>query len=527
MSIERLSAIVRADFLIRFRRLSTAVVFLLLSFSVYLWIPDPSTGRALIVIDGKRAIYNSGAIGMGTASLGAMFIGLIGFYVISNALQRDVRNRCGFVIASTPASNLEYLLGKYLGNVVFLSTFMAGYMIASMAMLLIRAEAPLEPLVFMKQYLYLTPGAITMVSMIAVVFECVPFLRSRFGDFAYFFLWMMGMSIVAISIEGGGPPAILRFFDFSGLGFMVDQMSVQLNTTSVSIGASGFGNMNETILFRGLELSPVWILPKVLGVFLPLALLPIGVFFFHRFDPAKVKRSHLKKKTGWLSNLHLLLKPVTRLLAILAGRASDGKTSLFNAARQDAVITLSLLPVAVIALVVFAFLSIVSPVEALRTGALPILFALLSILIADISTREQSSGVTGIVFAAPHIKERFVAWKLLTTMIVAALFTGIAFVRLVMTDPFTGLAFLGGTFFVCAAATGLGITSNNPKTFIVLFLMFWYIVVNDAGNSPVLDFAGLYGTITPGISLTYIGMGIAFLALGSVVNRARLRQQGF
>ena len=81
-SLGRIVAIVRADFLLRFRRVSTVVLFLLLSAFAYVWVPAPSSGRTLIQINGHRAIYNSGAIGMGTASLAMIFIGLFGYYVI-------------------------------------------------------------------------------------------------------------------------------------------------------------------------------------------------------------------------------------------------------------------------------------------------------------------------------------------------------------------------------------------------------------------------------------------------------------
>ena len=62
----RIAAIVGADFRIRFRRVSTLVIFLLVSFSAYLWVPDPATGRALLQVGGRRAVYNSAAIGMAT-----------------------------------------------------------------------------------------------------------------------------------------------------------------------------------------------------------------------------------------------------------------------------------------------------------------------------------------------------------------------------------------------------------------------------------------------------------------------------
>ena len=81
----RVAAVVRADLLIRFRRMSTLVVFLLLTAFAWMWVPDPATGRTLLQLNGRRAIYNSAAVGMATATLAAIFVGLFGFYVISNA----------------------------------------------------------------------------------------------------------------------------------------------------------------------------------------------------------------------------------------------------------------------------------------------------------------------------------------------------------------------------------------------------------------------------------------------------------
>ena len=195
-SLARIAAIVRADFLVRFRRVSTVVVFLLLSAFAYIWIPDPSTGRTLIQINGQRAIYNSGAIGLGTASLGMIFVGLFGFYVISNAIRRDIVSRCGLVVASTPMRSGEYLLGKFLGNVVFLTVFIAGFMLSSMAMLLVRGEARIEPGVFLEQYFLLTPAAIVFVSAVAVLFESIPGLSGTLGDGGYFFFVMAAIGLV-------------------------------------------------------------------------------------------------------------------------------------------------------------------------------------------------------------------------------------------------------------------------------------------------------------------------------------------
>jgi len=77
---------------------------------------------------------------------------------------------------------LHDIFGKFLGNVVFLSSFVGGYMVVSMVMQLVRGEAPLEPLIFLKQYAIMTPATIVFVSVTAIVFESIPFLSGRFGD---------------------------------------------------------------------------------------------------------------------------------------------------------------------------------------------------------------------------------------------------------------------------------------------------------------------------------------------------------
>src|SRR3954447_2445917 len=245
-SLSRIGAIVGADFRIRFRRVSTVVVFLFLSAFAYLWIPAPSTGRTLIQINGQRAIYNSGAIGMGTASLGMIFVGLFGFYVISNAIRRDLVTRCGVIAASTPMRSGEYLVGKFLGNLTFLATFVIGFMLSSMAMLVVRGEARIEPFVFIQQYLLLTPPAIVFVSAVAVLFESIRWLSGKLGDVLYFFLWCGVIGIVVANEETKGAINWSRCFDFTGFGFMIDQMQRTLHTHSVSIGASNFDPTKPT-----------------------------------------------------------------------------------------------------------------------------------------------------------------------------------------------------------------------------------------------------------------------------------------
>jgi hypothetical protein len=495
--IERVAAIVRADFLIRFRRLSTVIVFLLLSGFAYVWVPAASTGRTLMQINGARVLYNSAAIGMGTSILASMFIGLFGFYVVSNAVRRDVNSRCGYVIASTTMRTGEYITGKFLGNVVFLTTFIGGYMAASMAMLLVRGEAPLEPLIFMKQYAIVTPSTIVFISAAAIVFESIPWLSGRFGDVLYFVVYAASLGIVASSMEQGGG-GVLRFFDFSGFGYLMEQTRVLFHTTSMSIGASTFDAAKAPITISGLNLAGDAWATRLVSTITPIPLLLLARVFFHRFDPARIRAAGAKGRRGWMRSVNALAKPFARPIAMIPVR---------GAAMNDAMMTFAMTPFAGVALVGITIATLATP------KSLPITFALAAILISDIASRDRRAGTAALLSASPRVRENYVLWKFASSSIVAAILLLAPIVR----NPIIVI----GIVVIAAAGTSLGIISGNPKTFVVLFLTFWYVVINDAGKTKALDFAGFYGTPAIGVIAMYGVIAIVFVTTAAIVHRAR------
>jgi hypothetical protein len=524
--MHRLIAVIRADFLIRLRRPSTAVVFVLLASLPYLWIPDPATGRALIQIDGSRALYNSAAIGLATAVLGTIFIGLAGFYVVSNALRRDVLSRCGFVIASTTMRGSEYIIGKFAGNVVFLSVFTLGYMATAMAMVLVRGEAPLEPLVFALQYALLLPPAIVFVSATAILFECTPLLRTKFGDVLYFFLWLGLVGTVASLMGKGGGSRWPLYFDISGLGFVMGQMQAAFGTDSLSIGATSFDAGKPPLVFAGLRLTGEWILPRLGSTLWPLSLLAIARLFFHRFDPARVRSTGERARTSWIGGLNTISKPVARIF-VRMGEVTlslvPGGASIFRSAATDALATLAASPLAVLVMAGFAIAALAVDTTSLLTGVLPFASGTCAIFLAGVSCREKREGTLGLVFAAPALRSRFVWWKFLSALMVTTVLLGVPVARAIMLRPDLWLALLVGVLFVVAAATALGIVSSNPKAFIVLFLMFWYVAISDKGASPQLDFAGWFGTATPSVTAAYAAIAAVLLILAQLFHARELR----
>jgi hypothetical protein len=502
-------AIVRADFLIRFRRASTVVIFLLLSALAYVWVPDPSSGKALIQVNGHRALYNSAAIGMATAMLATIFIGLVAFYVTSNAVSRDLVSRCGFVLASTGMKTRDYLLGKFLGNVVFLTVFVAGFMLVSMAMVLVRGEAPLEPLVFIRQYLILVPSTITFVAALAITFESIPWLAGRLGDVLYFFVWAASLGYVGSRMERGNG-SVARWFDFSGFGYMFEETRRQFATTSMAIGHSPFDRTKSLIVMRELQLHGDALATRIVATILPLALLAVAYLFFHRFDPARVKVSAVRGGK-WRQRVNAIAKPLTWPLTMLTSRG--------GAVAADARVAIAAMPLTAIAFFAVSIATVFA-----GSAALQVAIAAAGVFIAGIACRESLAGTTALVYAAPRLRERFVLWKLASTFTVALLVLAIPVLHTALTKPASLAAMLVGMAFVAASATALGIISSNAKTFIVVFLSFWYVVVNDKGATAWFDFMAFFGTPRPAVTAMYAGIAIVLLAAAEVTHRFRLRE---
>jgi hypothetical protein len=454
---------------------------------------------------------------MGTASLGMFFVGLFGYYVISNAIRRDVITRCGVIAASTPMRSGEYLLGKFLGNLVFLFTFLCGFMLSSMAMLAVRGEAHLEPLVFLEQYLLLTPAAIIFVSAVAVLFESIPWLAGKLGDVLYFFLYMAVMGLVIANETTHGAINWARCFDFTGFGFMIDQMQRTLHTESVSIGASSFDPTKPPILFPGLSLTREWVLPRLISMLAPLAMLPLAALFFHRFDPVRTRSVSGKGHRNWIGKIQTLFKPLSRravLLLTLPGRSG----SFVGAIWTDAALTLTLFPFVFVAFVGLTIASSIAPLA----GILPIALAVIALIVSDVATRDARAGTLASVRSISRLRENYVWWKLGSTCLLSVLLCAVPLIRTIAHGPLALAALIGGIIFVAATATALGVTTANPKTFIVGFLTFWYVVVNDKGANPMLDFAGFYGRFSVASIALYGIVSVAAIAIAQLLYRTRL-----
>jgi len=523
-SIGQIGAIVRTDILFRFRRTAAVVTLLAVAAGVYLIVPDPGTGRTLMQIQGHRVLYNSAAVAVGTGMFCALVLILVGYYLVANSFRRDLVSRTGFIIAATQVTDLRYILGKFLGNVLYLTAVMLACMVSAMVMFLIRGEAALQPFVFISTYAWLIIPVIAFCSAAALAFESLPALSGRFGDLLYFFFWafLTGFPVALFVNQTGGKWT--NSLDITGTVSIIEQLQDQFHTTSMSIGSSTFDTSRAPILYPGLRWGWEMIAQRISTLVLPVALIGLAHMWFHRFNPARIKPAtrHSRKKV--IGRINVLLKPMTRFIETLASRRWTGRetSSFLNAVRADVLTTLLLSPLTTVAIVVFGILSLCLDLSSLQDGLLPAVFVALVLALADITPRDGDSGMMNLLFTAPKLKTYYVHWKFASALAITLCFTLIPAVRLFSSNPSAAVSLSIGSCFVAGGAVGLGVLAGSQKPFIAFFLMLLYVALN-APDAPVFDFAGFSARATPGVQTGYALLTALVVLAGYVRHRVSLK----
>ena len=216
MSARVLYQIMRADFLERVRGYKFLVILGLMVAVAYGFVPEAGAGYVTIDLDGYRGVYDSAWIGASVALLVAGYLGLVSFYVIKGAVNRDRETGVGQIIAATPVGKSAYLLGKWLSNMAVLTAMTAVIVVAAAGLQLIRDEdrgIDVWPLV--APFLIIVLPTMALVAALALLFEAIRPLRGGLGNVVFFFLWIvvgfplaLGGSFVLQNMEDGVQAAV-------------------------------------------------------------------------------------------------------------------------------------------------------------------------------------------------------------------------------------------------------------------------------------------------------------------------------
>jgi hypothetical protein len=495
----QLVGIALTDLRLRLRRPATLWLILILSGLAYMLIPDPVTGRALMVVDGARALYTSQVVALATAGLASLFLTFAGFYLSSNAIRRDLIARTGGIIAATPVSSGAYIVGKFLGGAAFLGLITVVYVLNVMAMHLLRGEGPLEPFTYFLTYALALGPAIIVVAALALMFECVPLLSGRLGDVLYFFIWMVLLALGAMS-EGGG---VGRYLDVMGLGFIMRQVHAVSNSTQLAIGMTPFRTDVAPWVLPPIPLTFAVLFPRLLVASLAVPLLIVARVFFHRFDPARVRSGRQGSGDGLIRRLSVLVKPITRVVSAVGARIVPAAPGVLRPVLAETIMTLCQSPLVLLAWFGVVGATILSPGEKVL-HVLPLVVAVvLAVALADLATRDRVAGTQPMLYSMPRIKPDYAFIKFGAATLLALLFCIPPAIRIAFTSPGSALSLVIAAGFMGALATALGLLTRTPKTFMGVFMLFLYLVLNGA-QVPGLDFAGWNGVATGSTRIGYL-----------------------
>ena len=166
----------KADYLERVRRYNFLITILVSIFIVFKFVPASNENYLTLSLNGIRGIYNSAWIGSTIATLASLLLSLPAFFLVKNAIERDVQTGVGQIIATTPITRWLYIMGKMWSNFVLLMSIVSVLIVSALAMQLIRGEDySVDPVNLLLPFLYSTLPTMALVASMAIFFESVPF----------------------------------------------------------------------------------------------------------------------------------------------------------------------------------------------------------------------------------------------------------------------------------------------------------------------------------------------------------------
>jgi hypothetical protein len=511
---------VRADFLERVRRYS---FLLTLAFAAYLaW--GSATGLIVLRLGEYRGIFNSAWLGSMMTLVSTLFVSLVGFYIVKNAILRDEQTRVGRILASTPMSRVFYTLAKALSNFAVLGLMVGVLAAAALFVQFIRAEDTHYRLgTLLAPFLWVALPAMAITAAVAVLFETLPVLRGGVGNVVFFFVWVTSL---AVSDQKGVD-------DFAGFFVIARSMQEALkkvypaydNSFSLNIGDSA--QITKRFVWTGVDWTSAIVLHRLLWVLVALAIAVVASLFFQRFDPARTWSFKRVKKSPAAAGAN-----GDPLAAVTSpeGRPSPGhltplgKTS--NEARFSQLVVSELRLMLkgqhwwwyVVALGLL-IASAVSPTAVARQGVLTAAWLWPALVWSQMGARESRFATQSLIFSSARTLNRQLPAVWVAGLGVAMLTGGGYALRLLTSGDWEGLlAWFAGALFIPSLALALGVWSGTSKPFEAIYTVWWYL--GPLNHAPGLDFAG--GTPAASRPALYLVMSGVLVIAAYFGRRARM-----
>ncbi|NIM92249.1 MAG: hypothetical protein GTO18_00835 [Anaerolineales bacterium] len=533
----------KADFIERIRRLSFLIILAITVFAGYLFVPPVDAGYRVLQVGVQRGIYNSSWIGLMFGLIASLHLSFVGFFLVKNAVHRDRQTRVGQIIASTTISKLAYTVGKWLSNLAVLVVILLVMTLMAVVMQLIRAEDMVVDLRSLIAPIWLMGLPILMITAaIAVLFECVSFMRGGLGNVVFFFIWIGTIGAVMTgAIDEATNLAKVTRDPYGYTRQLVDiQSQVLADDPSAEVGTGLIHtgrDIERTFIWDGIFWTGAIILERVLWVGIAVGAVLLAAVAFDRFDPA-LRRLKIEGKG--------ILQPIRERLGAIYPRDIPSHENNILATMSEVPSLRVVEPVAIhrkrhLLGVVFAefplilkghnwlwyigaiglFVACIFSLSEVVKPYLMLLVWLWPVFVwSQLGVREARHNTSQIVFSTPQpvIRQIPAAW-LAGVLFTIKLGFGL-WIRLAMMGDFIGIfALFVGALFTPALALALGVWFGTSRAFEAVYLLWWYIgLVNKV---PTFDYVGLNPeALEIGMPYVYLAFSI-ILVLIAMIGRWR------
>jgi len=529
----------RADFLERIRRFSFLVVLGVTVVFGYTLVPSTSAPYNGFVMYGCRGIYNSAWIGTIVGYSVTSLLSLIGFYLVKDAVSRDYQTRVGQIIATTPISKFEYMIGKWLSNLTVLTLIIAILTVIAVVMQLIRGEdSSLNIWKLAAPIWFMSLPVLAWVSALALFFETVPLFRGTLGYVAYLTLWAWLLIAATIGPMFDSPVDVISNNDFMGVSESIADMSrsmvaqgIDISKGETDIYQPTSGKMVEHFNWSGVNWGIAQISGRLLWLGASFLVVLLTAIPFDRFDPArrrlrvKLRGNKKKRRKKDTADIHIeteskRIKEIgfTQLTPLEEARASSRLWAI-------TLLEMKLLLVGkgwwwyagALGLIIS---SLVVPSKGVRMLLFAIAWAWPTMVWSQMGNRQRRFQTETLVFtAASSIRRQLPAAWIAGTLVALIMGSGYGF-RLLMSSSYNlFISFIVGAMFVSALALASGVWTNGGRTFQIFYPVLCYLGLS--GGFVWFDYKGVNSeSAAAGAPIMFFFVTVVLLIL-TVLGRQR------
>jgi hypothetical protein len=509
-SLRALYHLMLADFLERIRRYGFVVVLVATALVGYSMVPSIDAPYNAFAIGPHRPFYSSAWVGTVFGLVVSTMVSLLGFYLIRNAVVRDYQTRVGQIIATTPVSKPLYMMGKWLSNLAVLSTILAVLTVVALVMQLVRAEdTHINPWELMAPIWFMGLPTLALVAAVAVLFECLPLLRSGIGSVAYLFLWAWVLLTIATS-SFESIDEVTAGNDLIGITRTMVDLRDHMNAlghdpTEGVIDLYEPTGGRETIRFEwhGINWTIRIVLERLFWVAVAAVVALVAVLPFDRFDPARSrlhvskgrKRSGKRRAEGGVEADTIPGEAAVEAVSVPQLSSLDHAKPRFrfwSTVWFEIRLMAKGQPWWWYAAVIGLYVScLATPYTVFQRFLVPLVWLWPIFLWSVMGNRERRCRTNQLIFSCPRVIRRQLPALWLAGVFVTATCGGSAVLRLMIAgEAHLLFGWFVGVLFVPALALTLGVWTSSGRLFEMLYFLIWFLGVFSGGHVSPLDFLG-------------------------------------